>query len=174
MQIKDHIQIFGTAPQDQPVQQLETFRVVALKKAVMQRNSNGVEASPMQERDVLPRDVVLAVLLPECVRPFRSKQLQHQRTDLTRRLRATFEQPHVSFWYQPITQICCAKKERFTSGIDDLFMVGVCELCAPLGNQRQKKKRQLQKSELEHDSLQRKAYTTAMHRGPGSLRDCHA
>jgi hypothetical protein len=33
-------------------------------------------------------------------------------------------------------------------------------LRAPLGNQCQEKKRQLQKSELEHDSLQRKAYTT--------------
>src|SRR5229473_1830566 len=170
MQIKDHIHIFGAAPGDQPVQQLETFRVVALKKAVMQRNSNGVEAGPMQERDVIPRDVVLAVLLPECGRPFRSKQLQHQRADLTRRLRSTFEQPHVSLWHQPITQIGCAKKERFTSGIDDLFVVGVCELRAPLGNQCQEKKRQLQKSELEHDPLQRKAYTTTMHWGPGSLR----
>src|SRR5260370_1152342 len=57
----------------------ETFRVVALEKAVMQRNSNGVEAGAMQECDVLARDVVVAVLLPECGRPFRSKQLQHQR-----------------------------------------------------------------------------------------------
>src|ERR1700726_4805133 len=108
MQIKDHIQTFSTAPEDQPVQQLETFRVVALKKAVMQRNSNGVEAGPMQERDVLTRDVVLAVLLPECGRLFRSKQLQHQRANLTRRLRSTVEQPHVTFWHQPVTQIRCA------------------------------------------------------------------
>src|ERR1700720_3649103 len=50
MQIKDHIQIFSTAPDDQPIQQPETFRVVALEQAVMQRNSNGVEPSPMQER----------------------------------------------------------------------------------------------------------------------------
>src|SRR5467141_3725559 len=114
----------------------------------MQRNSNRVEPGPMQERDVLTRDVVLAVLLPECGRPFGSKQLQHQRADLTRRLRATLEQPHVTFWHQPIAQICCAKKERFTSGIDDLFVVGVCELRARLGSQYQKKKRQLQKSEL--------------------------
>src|ERR1700681_730481 len=99
MQIKDHIQAFGTAPEDQPVQQLETLRVVALEKAVMQRNSNGVEAGAMQECDVLARDIVVAVLLPECGRPFRSKQLQHQRADLTRRLRSTFEQPHVSLWH---------------------------------------------------------------------------
>src|SRR6202035_3879035 len=134
-------------------------RVVALKKAVMQRNSNGVEAGPMQERNVLPRDVVLAVLLPECGRPFRPKQLQHQRADLTRRLRAALEQPHVTLWHQPIPQICCAKKERFTRGIYDLFVVGVCELRARLGNQCQKKKWQLQKSELEHDALRWKAYT---------------
>src|SRR5437660_7523372 len=99
MQIKDHIQTFGTAPEDQPVQQLETFRLVALKKAVMQRDSNGVEPGPMQERDVLPRDVVLAVLLPECGRPFTSKQLQHQPADLSRRLRATLEQPHITLWH---------------------------------------------------------------------------
>jgi hypothetical protein len=53
------------------------------------------------------------------------------------------EQPHVTLWHQPIAQICCAKKERFTGGIDDLFVVGVCELRARLGSQCQKKKRQL-------------------------------
>src|ERR1700676_968540 len=108
MQIKDHIQTFSTTPEDQPVQQLEALRVVALKKAVMQRNSNAIEAGAMQERDVLPRDVVLAVLLPECGRPLRSEQFQHQRADLTRRLRAPFESPHVTFWHQPVTQIRCA------------------------------------------------------------------
>src|SRR5216683_7778139 len=143
MQIKDHIHIFGAAPGDQPVQQLETFRVVALKQAVMQRNSNGVEPGPMQERDVLTRDVVLAVLLPECGQPFRSKQLQHQRADLTRRLRTTLEQPHVTLWHQPIAQIYCAKKERFTSAIDDLLVISVCELRARRGNRCEKKKRQL-------------------------------
>src|SRR5580765_8230482 len=66
MQIKDHIYAFGAAPVDQTVQQLETFRFVALKKAVMQRNSNGVEPDSMQERNVVMRNVVLAVLLPEC------------------------------------------------------------------------------------------------------------
>src|ERR1700693_5682811 len=80
--------------------------------------------------------------------------------DLTRRLRVTFAPPHVTLWHQPITQIRCAKKERFTSGIDDPLVVCLCELRAPLGNQCQEKKRQLQKSELEHDSLRRKAYTT--------------
>jgi hypothetical protein len=45
-------------------------------------------------------------------------------------------------------------------GGDDLFVVGVCELRAPLGSQCQEKKGQLQKSELEHDSLPLKAYTT--------------
>src|SRR5882762_6161468 len=119
----------------------------------MQRNSNGVEPGPMQERDILTRDVVLAILLPECGRPFRSKELQQQRANLTRSLRATLEKPHVTLWHQPIAQICCAKKERFTGGIDDLFVVSVCELRASLGSQCQKKKWQLQKSELEHDSL---------------------
>src|SRR5213596_1711469 len=99
MQIKDHIQTLGAAPDDEPVQQFETFRAVVLKQAVMQRNSNGVEPGPMQERDVFPRDVVLAVLLPECGRPFRSKQLQHQPADLARRLRATLEQPHITLWH---------------------------------------------------------------------------
>jgi hypothetical protein len=69
------------------------------------------------------------------------------------------EQPHVTLWHQPIPKICCAKKERFTRGIYDLFVVGVCELRGPLGNQCQKKKRQLQKSELEHNSLRWKGYT---------------
>ena len=109
----------------------------------MQRNSNGVEPGPTEERDVLTRYVVLAVLLPEHGRPLRSKELQHQRADFARRLRTTLEQPHVTLWHQPIAQTCCAKKERFASGIDDLFVVGVCELCASLGNQCQKKKRQL-------------------------------
>ncbi len=58
--------MFGAAPVDQPVQQLEAFSVVALKQVVMQRHANGVEAGPVQERDVLMRDVVLAILLPEC------------------------------------------------------------------------------------------------------------
>jgi hypothetical protein len=74
-------------------------------------------------------------------------------------LRAALKQPHVTLWHQPIAQICCAKKERFTSGIDDLLVVGVRELRASLGSPHQKKKRQPQKSELEHDSLRRKAYT---------------
>ena len=75
MHIEDHVQTFGAAPDNQLVEQLETFRVVALKETVMQRNANGVESGPMQERDVFARDVVLAVLLPECGRPFRSEQL---------------------------------------------------------------------------------------------------
>src|SRR6202795_206655 len=117
----------------------------------MQRNSNGVERGPMQEGDVLTRNIVLAILLPECGRPFRPKELRHQRVDLTRRLRAILEQPHVTLWHKPISQICGAKKERFTSGINDLLVVGVCELRARLRSQRQKKKRQLWDSELEHD-----------------------
>src|SRR5258708_11041712 len=123
----------------------------------MQRNSNGVEPGPMQERDVLARDVVLAVLLPECGRPFGSEEFKYQRADLTRRLRTTFKQPHVTLWHQPIAEICCANKERFPRGIDDLFVVSVRELRVCLGNQHQKKKRHLQKS--EHDSSRRKAYT---------------
>src|SRR5580700_1522108 len=165
MQIEDDIQIFGAAPNDQPIQQLETFRVVALKQTVMQRNSNGIERGPMQEREVLTRDVVLAILLPECGRPFRPKELRHQRADLSGRLRTILEQPHVTLWHQPISQICCAKKERFTSGINDLFVVGVCELRAHLRSQHQKKKRQLQDFELEHDSLRRKAYSNLAARG---------
>jgi hypothetical protein len=66
-------------------------------------------------------------------------------------LRAALEQPHVTFRYQPIAQIGCAKKQRLTGGIDDLFVVGVSELRAPLGNQCQENQRQLQQSELEHD-----------------------
>src|SRR5882724_1390046 len=108
----------------------------------MQGNSNGVEPGAMQERDILARDVVFAVLLPECGRPFRSKELQHQRADLTGRLRTTLEKPHVTLWHQPIAQICRTDKERSTSSIDDMFVVGVCELCASLGNQGQKEKRQ--------------------------------
>src|SRR5580704_9567836 len=133
MQIKDQIQMFGSAPSDQLVEQLEAIGVVTFKQAVMERNSNRVEARPMQERDVLPSDVVLAVLPPEFRRPFWSKQLEHQRSNLSGRLRATFEQPHVTFRHQPVTQICCTQQEWFTRGIDDLFMVGVGELRAPLG-----------------------------------------
>src|ERR1700682_2286772 len=47
MQIKNHIQIFSTAPDDQPIQQPKTFRVVALEQGVMQRDSNGIEPSPV-------------------------------------------------------------------------------------------------------------------------------
>src|SRR5258708_9789847 len=151
MQIKDQIQTLGTAPEDQAVEKLEALRVVALKKAVMQRNSNGVEAGAMQERDVVPRYIVVAVLLPECSGRFRSKEFQHQGANLTGRLRATFEQPHVAFRHEPVTQIRGAKEERFTGGVDDLFVVGVCELRGPLGNQSQEKKGQLQESELGHD-----------------------
>src|ERR1051326_1415540 len=109
----------------------------------MHGNSNGVEPGPMQKCDVLLRNVILAVLLPECSRPFGSKQLQHQRIDLTRRLWTAFEQPHVAFRHHPIAQIGCAKKEWPTLGINDLFMVGVCELRASEGNERQQKKRQM-------------------------------
>src|SRR5260370_3206201 len=158
MQIKDHIQVFGAAPDDQPVQQLETLRVVALKQAVMQRNSNGVEPRPVQQRDVLTRDVVLAVLLPECSRPFRSKELQHQRANLPRRLRPALEQPHVTLRHHPIAQICCANKERFTGGIDDLLVLRVRKLRAPLRSPHQKKQQQLQKPELDHGFLPRKSY----------------
>src|SRR5215471_6622193 len=129
------------APSDQPVQQLETFRVIALEQAVMQRNSNGVEAGPVQECNVLTRNVVLAVLLPECGRAFRSQEFQHQGADLTRRLRTTLEQPHVTLWHQPISQIGCPEKKWFIGGVDDLFVVGVSELRASGGNQSQKNER---------------------------------
>src|SRR5260370_32965778 len=105
------------APGDQPVQQLETLRVVALKQAVMQRNSNGVEPGPMQERDVLSRDVVFAVLLPKCGRPFRSKQLQHQSPNLPRTLRPAMEQPHLTLRHHPIPQILTTNKRRLATGI---------------------------------------------------------
>src|SRR5260370_429545 len=52
------------------------------------------------------------------------------------------EQPHVTLWHQPVAQIYCAKKERFTRGIDDLFVISVCELRARRGNRCEKKKRQ--------------------------------
>src|SRR5262249_6864992 len=128
------------APNDQPVQQLETFGVIALKQAVMQRNSNGVEAGPVQERNVVTRNIVLAVLPPECGRSFRPKEFQHQGADLTRRLRTILEQPHVTLWHKPISQIGCPNKKRFTGGVNDLFVVGVSELRAS-GNQRQQNER---------------------------------
>src|SRR6267154_5322445 len=96
----------------------------------MQRNSNGVEPGPMQQRDVLPRDVVLAVLLPKCCRPFRPKQLQHQRADLTGGLRSPLEQPHVTFGHQPIAQICCADKKRLTAA-SAICLWAVLANCAP-------------------------------------------
>src|SRR6266478_9721903 len=43
MQVKDHINIFGAAPPDQPIQQWKAFRVVALNPAVMQWTSTGVD-----------------------------------------------------------------------------------------------------------------------------------
>src|SRR6266478_3420817 len=77
MQIKDQIQTFGAAPGDQAIQQLKTFGVIGLEEVVMQRNANGIKSCAMQERDVLMRDVVVAVLLPECGGGFRPKKLQH-------------------------------------------------------------------------------------------------
>src|SRR5260370_2908087 len=103
----------------------------------MQRNSNGVEPGPMQERDVLTGDVVLAVLLPECGRPFRSEELQHQRVDLTRRLRTALEQPHATLWHHPVAQIYCAKKQRFTRRIDHLFVTNAPDLPPPRANPSQ-------------------------------------
>src|SRR5260370_680782 len=128
----------------------------------MQRDSNGVEPGAMQKRDIFQRDVVIAVLLPECRRPFRSKQLQHQSADLARRLRAVLEQPHITLWHHPIAQICRANEERFASRIDNLFVVGVGELRAPLRSPCQNKQRQQKKSELEHDFLPPKAYTNSL------------
>src|SRR5947199_174684 len=107
----------------------------------MQRNSNRVEARAMQQRDVLLRDIVLAVFLPECRRPFWSKQLHHQPADLAKGLRAALEQPHVTLGHHPIAQIGGAKKEWFAGGIDNLFVLGVRELRAALGSASQKKNR---------------------------------
>src|SRR3982074_3986774 len=109
----------------------------------MQRNSNRVEPRPMQERDVLTCDIVLAVLLPECCRALGPKELEHQGLNLSRRLRPPFKQPHVAFRHQPISQIYCANKEWLASSIDDLFVVGVCELRVPLRSESQKKQRHL-------------------------------
>src|SRR5262249_60886532 len=156
MQIEDRVEAFCTAPGDHLVQQLESFRVVTLKQTVMQWNANSVEPGPMQEGNVLARDVVLAILLPECGRGFRSKEFQHQRADFARRLRAALEQPHVTFRHQPIPQIGGSHEERFTAGIDDLFVVGMRELRAAYGRKCQKKQ---QKSWLEHNFLCPKAYT---------------
>jgi len=98
--------------------------------------------APTQERDGSSRvNVVLAVLLPEHGRPLRSKEFQHQRADFARRLRTTLEQPHVTLWHQPnCPDLLREEGAVLPVAIDDLFVVGVCELCASLGNQCQKKK----------------------------------
>src|SRR5258708_28985587 len=122
----------------------------------MQRNANGVESGAMQEREVVARYVVLAILLPECGRPFRSEEFQHQRADFRGRLRTALEEPHVTLWHQPVAEICCANKEGFAGGIDDLFVFGVSELRARMGSEHQKNKQKPRKTEFGHDSLRRK------------------
>jgi len=52
------------------------------------------------------------------------------------------EQPHVTSGTIQLAQIRSRRSQRFTGGIDDLFVVRVRELCAPLGSPHQKKKRQ--------------------------------
>src|SRR3982074_688646 len=107
----------------------------------MPASANREEPGPIQEGEVFTRDVGRAVLLPACRRALRSKELQHQRANLTGRLRSALEQPHVTLRHHPIAQICCPNKERLTGGIHDLFAVRVCELPAPFLSPCQKKKR---------------------------------
>src|SRR5258708_13190048 len=109
----------------------------------------------MQEREVVARYVVLAILLPECGRPFRSEEFQHQRADFRGRLRTALEEPHVTLWHHPVTEICCANKEGFSSGINYLFVFGVNELRARMGSEHQKNKQEPKKTEFGHDSLRR-------------------
>src|SRR5215472_7112409 len=65
VQIKNQINMFGAAPVDQLVQQLETIRVIALKQVVMQGHPNRIESGSMQQGDVLMRNVVPSVFPPE-------------------------------------------------------------------------------------------------------------
>src|SRR5260370_9747163 len=106
----------------------------------MQRNENGVECGAMEEGEVVARYVVPAILLPERGRRFRSEKFQPQRADFRGRLRTALEEPHVTLWHHPVTEICCANKEGFSSSINDLFVFGVSELRARMGSEHQKNK----------------------------------
>src|ERR1700756_953544 len=108
----------------------------------MQGNPNGIESGAIEEREVLARYVVLAILLPERGRPLRPEELQNQRPDFTRRLRTAFKQPHVTLWHQPVAEICCANQQGSAGGINDLFVVSVRELRFRLGSQQQKNRQQ--------------------------------
>src|SRR5258707_1560602 len=114
----------------------------------MQGNANGVESGAMQEREVVARYVVLAILLPERGRPFRSEKFQHQRADFRGRLRAALEEPHVTLWRHPVTEICCPNQEGFSSGINDLFVFGGGELPARMGSEHQQSKQIPNKTEF--------------------------
>jgi len=81
-------------------------------------------------------------LLPKCRRPFRPKQLHHQRPNLPRRLRPALEQPHISLRHHPIPQIRRPHKQRLASAIDNLFVLRVRKLCTPLRGPHQQKRRQ--------------------------------
>src|SRR5258708_19221202 len=122
----------------------------------MQRNANGVESGAMQERLVDARYVVRGMLRAEWGGPFRSEKFQHQRADFRGRLRTALEEPHVTLWHHPVTEICCANKEGFSSSINDLFVFGVSELRARMGSEHQKNKQEPKKTEFGHDSLRRK------------------
>src|SRR5712664_1793365 len=100
-------------------------------------------AYALSEREAInPWIIAVTVTLATFMELLDTAIAQHQRVDLTRRLRTALEQPHVTLWHQPIAQIYCAKKERFTRGIDDLFVISVRELRARRGNRCEKKKRQ--------------------------------
>jgi hypothetical protein len=115
-------------PFDDAIEQTEALSVAALEIHVVNRDTNRIEASTLEELDIVARDVTVEVLTPELVGSFRSEKLVGQRFDLARWLRTSFEMKDVAFADEPIAKVGATEAKRMTLGVDEVSVLGADEV----------------------------------------------
>ena len=80
--------------------------------------------------DVGLRDVILTISAPELMGTLWADELCNESLNLARRFGAAFvEAPHIPLGHKPVAEVSAAKQKRFSSPVDDLFALGMDELC---------------------------------------------
>jgi hypothetical protein len=78
MHIENKIDVFGSAPLHEVIEQVKTFSVIARKELVMDWNADGVKARLMDQVDIIASDIGIAPGVPKSSGPFSADQFGHE------------------------------------------------------------------------------------------------
>src|SRR5450755_1194028 len=92
---------------------------------MVKRNADGVEPRAVDQFNILLRNVLVAVFMPEFLRLFWSDEFIEIRLDLASGLWPVFETKHVAFIHQPIAEVDSAQQQWLARGIDKLFAIAM-------------------------------------------------